>query len=304
MPAGAATERAIFPLWSRSEQLRGLFDYIDAQVGAGSPLRLAGFDNQASGTLSRDSLTHDLGTFLRENGVDPTSWDEWPDFVAGVRVFAAQGFRPGGASADSVQTFVELAREALDRIEAVKSDRADATFWSLVVRGAVTRLTPGSPETRDAAMARNLTWLVRDRFPEEKIIVWAASSRIMAASDAIEELDGFVSMGSLVREAWEHAPFIIGFTALEGDILDVSNGGVLPLSEPAIGSLEEIWSGTQHDVAFLPLRDLQPAVRWLDEPMVARPLGYREVEAVWPRHFDAIVFTRVMEPSRIAPPRF
>ena len=49
--------------------------------------------------------------------------------------------------------------------------------------------------------------------------------------------------------------------------------------------------------AFLDLRAIPAGGDWLRQPIVARPLGYGPMRAVWPRHFDGLVFTRTMTRS-------
>ena len=36
---------------------------------------------------------------------------------------------------------------------------------------------------------------------------------------------------------------------------------------------------------------------WLNSKMTAWPLGYSEMKAIWPLHFDGMMFTKTMYPS-------
>jgi hypothetical protein len=49
--------------------------------------------------------------------------------------------------------------------------------------------------------------------------------------------------------------------------------------------------------AFLDLRSRPSGGAWLDAPVLARPLGYSEMTAIWPDQLDGIIYNRVMQRS-------
>ncbi len=77
-PAAKAAQQALFGLWSESQQVQPVFEYIDAQRNSSPPLQFTGFDLQFSGSLSRDSLLIDLENFLNAASpratLDTASW--------------------------------------------------------------------------------------------------------------------------------------------------------------------------------------------------------------------------------------
>jgi hypothetical protein len=54
--------------------------------------------------------------------------------------------------------------------------------------------------------------------------------------------------------------------------------------------------------AIVDFRGAGAALSWLTQPMVSRPLGYREMEADWTAILDGMFFARVMERSTPANP--
>jgi erythromycin esterase len=155
---------------------------------------------------------------------------------------------------------------------------------------------------RDAQMAENLIWLKKNRYPNQKIIVWAASFHIVRNPPAIEVLDepdfykSTIQMGELVDRSLGTDVFTIGFTANEG------RAGVYfrPQSEiePATeGTLESLFSAADLQNALVPMHKVSGDAAWLNQMLFARPLGYQWMKAQWPKHFDAMIFNRKMSPS-------
>jgi erythromycin esterase-like protein len=50
--------------------------------------------------------------------------------------------------------------------------------------------------------------------------------------------------------------------------------------------------------AFLDLKNPSAGGEWLAKRRwVMRPMGYADMEAIWPRSFDGVIFTKKMTPS-------
>jgi len=49
---------------------------------------------------------------------------------------------------------------------------------------------------------------------------------------------------------------------------------------------------------LIDLRRIAPGGEWLGKQLIARPFSYKEVLALWPRHLDAFLVLRDLEPVR------
>jgi erythromycin esterase len=78
----AALQQGLFTIWSGSDQIYPLFDYVVGKARTERPLELAGFDSQISGSASRKQLIKDLEAFLNEIGINTDLLIEGSSFRA------------------------------------------------------------------------------------------------------------------------------------------------------------------------------------------------------------------------------
>ena len=109
-------------------------------------------------------------------------------------------------------------------------------------------------------------------------------------------------MGHRVWEALGNDVYNLGFTAFEGDAARWSADAARVLDVPEEGSFEDLMARTGLQNPIVDFRGDGAALSWLTEPMVSRPLGYREIEADWTAILDGMFFNRVMERSTPANP--
>jgi erythromycin esterase len=306
----------MFELWSNSAQVRPLLAYLDAQKGGARPLELAGMDFQPAGTRAAfmiDDLARFLATQRDTSGLGAE--------LATLRATYGLTLKAGGTTAfralpDSAR---DAARPALDRLAArANRDAAalgplgSAPHWRQTLANArafadflwavdFTKPDPAVMNRRDSVMAANLAWLAA-RDPKRKLVVWGASSHLLHARTGIENdpAPAMVPAGDVIARALPNDVYAIGFLAAEGEFGLARVGTSVPRQPipPAdSGSLDGLWRDAGHAYAFLDLRAIPAGGDWLRQPIVARPLGYGPMRAVWPRHFDGLVFTRTMTRS-------
>jgi erythromycin esterase-like protein len=110
-------------------------------------------------------------------------------------------------------------------------------------------------------------------------------------------------MGHLAWEELGDDIYNLGFTAYEGQAAPWRADSAMVLEEPAEGSLEDLMDRAGLENAIVDFRSAGPALSWLSEPMISRPLGYAEMEADWTAILDGIFFNRTMARSTRAAPR-
>jgi len=289
--AREAMSRAVFPIWMGSAQFAPLVDYVGRRAGTDRPLELAGYDCQLTGAASAE-----IPAYLR-----------------------------AGLEAAGLEARVPAVLAAFERLSTGKPERADIA----ALRGAARALDAAAPEAqlldslagqvehelrssdqehslgerfngRDAQGGRNLIWLARQRYPDRKIIVWAASMHCLRDHPALEtgpdlDYEGLRSAGHVAAETLGEEVYVIACTAGGGraGIAWTEPWDVPPAPE---GSFEQLCEAAGLENAIVPLRGAADDAP-VREAMWARPLGNAPMRGIWPRHVDAFVYQRTMTPS-------
>ena len=309
-----ASRRGIFGIWTGSQEVLPTLDYVQETVGTARPLELAGFDNQLTGTLARDSLHLLAERFARRIGSAVADDPEWPAAAATLQHLAATGdFDTHPPAADQARLLRLLGALRADAAAKAGTDR-DALFWAQVLESIATyaqmmwatppgQSTPADNNPRDAQMGRNLVWLANVWYPGKKIIVWAASSHIARDAEQLANAGGAhpyqtgwtVHMGGEAYRVLGAQMYAIGFTAAAGAF---GRFGLIPsqLSPPRAGSLEAYFMESGLTNAFVDFRSLPAGGEWL-RSVYARPFGYGDLTGDGTRVLDGMIFTYDMVPS-------
>lgn len=173
----------------------------------------------------------------------------------------------------------------------------------------------GPPEKnyqRDRAMANTLQWLLDVRYPDRKIIVWAATAHFIRNSTLIEHID-HPDWYAVPWEAGNHLYPVLGtdlytiaFTAYDGTAGDIYPSGarmeteVAALSPAPAGSFEALAHALGHRYGFVDLRGA-PHGTWMRQAFVSVALGRLPNRAPWSEVVDAFFFIDHAEPIRYLP---
>lgn len=156
---------------------------------------------------------------------------------------------------------------------------------------------------RDQQMGENLLWLARERFANQKIIVWAATSHSSRNRQSIRSRNGgaivdsaMIPMGDYVWKELREQSYVLGFVAHHGRS-GVRGRAPWDIVAPRAGSLEDWLAQSAHDYALLDWRSLPQEAQWLSDSLLARPMGFTPMRARWPEIMDGVMFMREMQPS-------
>ncbi|HEX7180466.1 MAG TPA: erythromycin esterase family protein [Thermoanaerobaculia bacterium] len=311
--ATTALRRAVFGVWSRSEQVQPLMDYIGRQARGAKPLEVAGFDDQLTGSASEEFLLADLEAFLRRIEAPVLGRGDWPRFQESVKLLFPLDTKPPD------QTTQKLFFRVLGEIETEIPAAPEAAFWRRVLsnlRGFAEmtwRLDPlgktrEGHSLRDGQMADNVLWLAREAYPRRKIIVWAATRHIARNPERVEDLstpptcpyDGYAFMGSKIRKELGEQVYALGFASYEGA---TSMPRLRDIGQAPYGSLEWLFRESGVDLAVLDLRNPPAYGGWTRQKLVSRLFGHTEMRADWSQILDGVFFIRLMTPSvRVSAP--
>lgn len=310
-----SAKESISKVWSYTPDVYPLFDYIQNSKPS---LELMGIDNQFFGTNKLD-FNEDLEIFLQVRNSGLVNSADWINKKQILDDLIDSGLDPNSIGSNKLL-------EAKDIIESLIAEVAtfdqspntelmyDAQFWSLLLRNFLTnteflqfRLIDEHLEAstiRDRQMADNLSWIM-ERYPNRKIVVWAASTHISRyISDAKFYYSnnnyglaaaGYSPMGEHIFEKYGNKIYSIGFTAFEGDYYDFANFTILTLS-PLINSIEDYMSQTNEQYLFIDYSKNLP--NWLSQPFFSRVFGFAHVKHDWTNSFDGLFYSRTMKASR------
>jgi len=314
MKPDEAASVGVFPIWTKSKQVQPLLEYLAAQAKGKTPLELAGFDCQLTGTATRSELGNhitDLLGKLPEGTFTPRQAEE---------IYAAfdklgDDKLPPAAGQDRLAEFAKAIAEAKPTDKLPAAELAWAKQVQESVGGLIAMKKAASDadagNARDKQMARNFLWLMKEKYPKRKVIVWAASyhtCRGVRDIDWLVEADGgikretkyakTVTFGDEVCKALGAEVYSVTFTAAEGEWKLMQHKQPVKLEDPRAGSLEDLMSKAGLTNAFLDLKNPSAGGEWLGKRRwVMRPMGYGNMEAIWPRSFDGVIFTKTMTPS-------
>jgi erythromycin esterase len=321
-----ALSRGIFGIWSKSREVQPLLDYIGKESKGAHPLELTGFDSQTTGSAAEEFLVADLAAYLRR--IDPklAEGEEW-DRVARIIGLLNQSVWELQEEPVPPKSEQEAFARTIERWRSVIAarDRSPATqpwsgsYWrqllaSLGVFAAQDWRTDyadriaGTPVSvftmRDVQMGKNLIWLANERYPKQKIIVWAATAHNARALPTVKTSDpkfvrlykGWTPMGEIARKTLGSQLYSICVISHEGE---TARFAAQPKEIPASshGSLEDLFTRASFETAFLDFRHPPSGGRWLHSMLTAKLLGHTEMQADWTRVVDGVIFIKRMERS-------
>lgn len=298
----------IFPVWSGCEQVQPLFHYILEQSSTDNPLILAGFDMQPTGSLiDATARWNEVRTYLS----DHTSFTElaYPRFskaFSDLRSIMTE--RPDKDEFNRLEEEFKEVQNLLENSSATVEDRLYAhyvdnyfktlkLFLHVDMRNQAN--TPHVFNIRDREMARNMEFLYKELYPEEKFIVWGANSHLgygrgLLVSPSLEPLPGaaMVPMGQYLKIDLQDKLYTISFTSYSGTTGSL-RGTISQLDKPSAQSLEHQISNAGFDFAFLSMKE----GALLQKVFSTCIYGHEELTGKWAHMTDGIFFIKEMGPA-------
>jgi erythromycin esterase len=311
-----------FGLWGNAREVQPLLKYIQDNSKSKAPLSITGFDCQGQGFYNQRNLLPDFNYFLQKNNIPFKDRIEINNFYSFYfKLINGTGRQLRGKSLEEKELILDSLNiqkdifvkildnkiEQIEKLDITNNPQANlfSQFWKstkmylpalLKDNGLEKNEKVNSPSLRDSVMAENLIWLANEKYPKDKIIVWAASSHI-ARHETVGYGNGKQGkMGDFIRRKLDKITYSIGFTAYEGDCLDYSKGKKYLIEKPTDNSFEDIFHRTGISNFFLDFKKLSNTKngKWLNAPRIMRPFGYSEKEKNWTLVFDAVIFNNTM----------
>ncbi|HYE56493.1 MAG TPA: hypothetical protein VD996_16705 [Chitinophagaceae bacterium] len=192
-------------------------------------------------------------------------------------------------------------------------DSVHASPRKIFIEGFTGRLPHQLRSYGDKIMADNIAWLLKTKYPNQKIIVWTASLHITKNMQALAEhspdlykyvsgaadKDSVDAMVEILQRRHGIDPFVLNIVALSGTYTPTA--WVSTANAPRQITIDS--TGVEfhmlqqgHTYSFIQLRNL-PAAHWLNKPATMVPyLHSRSRKAKWPEIWDGIFFIKDMKP--------
>lgn len=294
-------KKGVNNIWTGMEECHSLFNsYIPSSLRSSHPLRLTGFDNQFY-SLFGDST---LKVFLKaafDKGHLNSGLNEKPNekFYVALDSLTSSVFKSREQLLHPSDEFTSLMNEfgvLLSKIVADADSSTENSFEMQVVKNIrafndqVLHFNDREFDSlRDSMMADNLHWLMTEKFPNEKIIVWAANSHINKKPGGITS--PFTAMGHFFLEKIPDSEiYSLAFTSREGYH---GRSESIKISRPLSKDLEK-WIPDDVDYAFLNWKN---ETSLADERFYMRALGHGNIKRNWQTRFDGVFYIKEMQPA-------
>ncbi|RZK04705.1 MAG: hypothetical protein EOO43_22255, partial [Flavobacterium sp.] len=159
----------------------------------------------------------------------------------------------------------------------------------------------GSVAIRDKQMAENLKWLLKHKFPNEKIIVWAHNSHIVKHPEMMKDTPlKWKNMGGVFTSDQKlHAQtYVLGFNSRTGTTGRINNDKKFSVNPPVDNSFET-WIPDTTPYAFVDFKRFRLKNPKGRKPFYMKGLGHWEDILVWTDHFDGVFYIRDMYPCTV-----
>jgi erythromycin esterase-like protein len=150
---------------------------------------------------------------------------------------------------------------------------------------------------RDTYMADNLLYLLQERYPDKKVIVWAANIHVANNPEAVVENRHFKSfeltlMGDLVAKAMPEESAHLAIISYGGEYAWPSEENGHPIPEPPANALESKLRACGYPFAYYSLSNISSS-----EPYPSKLLAHFPWKARWHEVFDGVFYIENMERS-------
>jgi erythromycin esterase-like protein len=291
----------IFGIWTLCNKVDAFFkDYLPKKTD----LKICGFDGQLTGEVmrraSKDSM---LRQWEQKAGIELAMLDRqfasrWLDSLM------SYGRKQ---SVDSLNALQKIFSEIYQKMPQDKSFLTQSCESVLHETKSRINYSMGNQSRyeRDAQMARNVQWLANEKYPNEKIIVWAHSAHIAKYPyrASLSEIGEKAMMGNILAadSAFSKVSYVVGVTSFSGkstwattELYDLS------IRSPSRQSFER-WIPDNMRFAFTDLSSWLARGGNINTKFNMKgsiSVQHINMALPWLRVFDGMLFVRNMEGCR------
>jgi len=298
-------QQNIFPIWTGCNTCNQLFNnYIPDSYTTSNPIAVTGFDNQMILSYSYKYLVSKLDSVLKSEDLPITKQENYRSqilpVIDSIRIWYFRPPKDTSFFLRAGQYLAEIKKQAAQKLN--KSD-----YWMVVIENLLQENLSYQTiqsdfrfarNARDYQMASNLKWLCKNKYPNEKIIVWAANYHVAKYVDSTNSTKTLTAMGSFFTSdsLLMSSTYIIGFTSYDGEAgrLGFKNYSI---NKPRSNSFEN-WISEKYDYAFVDFKKYNKIFPNKFESFFMKGLGHNNFKNEWSRIFDGVFYIKKMYPCQ------
>ena len=297
-------KKNIFPVWTYCNTCQNLFyNYIPSTYQTDNPLLLSGFDNQLILTFSSEHLVFYLDSLLTSLEIPITKQQNYKsEILPLIDSLKYYSFKDTTNYSKCENYLSQIKNQVTGKLH-------ENDFWmqvinSLLVENKEFQLNKVdyiiAGNARDSQMASNLRWLTEVKFPNQKIIVWAANTHVAKYIDSSGKGGRkMISMGSfLTRDSsYLNSSYVIGFTSYEGEAGRLGFK-IYTIRKPKLNGFEN-WMDKSYNYSFVDFKTYRKEFTYKPETFYLKAFDHNTAfEKDWTQIFDGIFFIREMYPCK------
>ncbi|WP_165820622.1 erythromycin esterase family protein [Pontibacter virosus] len=292
----------LYTIWTRSKQCSDLlYDYIPSTYQTNTPLQVTGFDNKVYLDHSPRYLKTYIDTYLRQTDIPFVNTKAYQEEFLPAVEGLTKGWLIGKDT--ELRSLEDQAGLIIHQLEEHRNQYGWLLLKNIQTFAAVTRTARNqreANETRDRQMAENLEWLLREKFPNEKVIVWAANAHISKNATTAFKFEksrlnwmGTVFASDSLNEA---STYVLGLASRSGFHQNVLQPAPSKVNSPQKKGFEN-WIDKVHQYAFVDFKRFRKDNPTYSDYFLMKGFGHNNDLADWTQVFDGIFFISEMTPS-------
>jgi hypothetical protein len=301
----------VFKVWTLCQQFKPVVQYLTDQYQGNNRLQLAGFDNQLVGEYSVANLESNLSNYITAKGIsfskDEKNMNRLKNTLISVYTFFYSGKHIKSDS--SMQMFSDLGILTDIIIQQLSPDPGNLNGFNmqtlLSLKAISTQMIYAlnkdyffADSIRDKQMASNLRWLCDYKYPNEKIIVWAANSHIVKSDSRLlkKKFAKPFSMGYIFTSdpAIQDKTYIIGFTGLQGETGRITSSGKYSIPKPEKNGIESWLADKMVTYGFADFKAFRKRNAADNESFNMRYTNWISVKLPWHNIYDGVFYINDM----------
>ena len=301
----------VFKVWTLCQQFKPVVQYLTDQYQSNNRLQLAGFDNQLVGEYSVANLESNLSNYITAKGIsfskDEKNMNRLKNTLISVYTFFYSGKHIKSDS--SMQMFSDLGILTDIIIQQLSPDPANLNSFNMQTLLSLKAISMQmiyalnkdyffADSIRDKQMASNLRWLCDYKYPNEKIIVWAANSHIVKSDSRLlkKKFAKPSSMGYIFTSdpAIQDKTYIIGFTGLQGETGRITSSGKYSIPKPEKNGIESWLADKMVTYGFADFKAFRKRNTVDNESFNMRYTNWISVKLPWHNIYDGVFYINDM----------
>ncbi|MDI9338846.1 MAG: erythromycin esterase family protein [Alphaproteobacteria bacterium] len=295
--------KSIFGVWECAE-VKELFDYLIATQKTAHPIEFAGFDHQFSKYYSSRFFKDDFLKFtdsLSIIGQEVINFDStFYNALAKLIKYSNYFKKPNKSDTIACYTATKKLIEIINKNKLASNTYFG--FWEKMcfnIQAEYRHQCRSNISIRDSTMANNIQWISNVRYPDKKLVLWAASIHLAYNTNLISEKSyQFKTTGEFLKNTYKDEFYSIAFTANSGKFSYGFISFNLKKSKP--GSLEYfIQNKCKCPYAFFSFNnnDNLFSIKF-NEINSSKFFGRKEIKMEVSKIFDGVFYIREMKAAK------